>query len=181
MRRWYDKYFQKHATSFVKNIWRRVSLVYDYVFDREKCLPDRYILWGIMMFSVVGLVYATFVIQNSSKINVDSVKLAQERREQLQKKRTSTPLRNAPFAMSEIPELTFPNRECSIVDFGAVSGGKASNTESFRKAIASCASAGGGRVSVPKGTWLTGAIHLKSNINLFLDEGAVILFSDNHK
>lgn len=39
--------------------------------------------------------------------------------------------------------------------------------------------AGGGRVVVPAGEWFTGPIHLKSHVNLFLEEGAVVRFSDN--
>jgi polygalacturonase len=49
--------------------------------------------------------------------------------------------------------------------------------EAFRNAIAECAAAGGRRVTVPEGAWLTGAIHLKSNVNLHLAKGAVIRFS----
>jgi polygalacturonase len=51
------------------------------------------------------------------------------------------------------------------------------NTSAFAKAIAACAEAGGGQVLVPAGIWLTGPIQLKSNINLHLSKGAVILFS----
>ena len=44
--------------------------------------------------------------------------------------------------------------------------GKGDCTEAFRKAIAACNKAGGGRVVVPAGSFLTGPIHLKSNVNL---------------
>src|SRR5204862_1698394 len=37
--------------------------------------------------------------------------------------------------------------------------------------------AGGGRVVVPAGTFLTGAVHLRSNVNLYLAEGATLKFS----
>ena len=46
-------------------------------------------------------------------------------------------------------------------------------------AIAACNQAGGGRVVIPEGEWLTGPIHLKSNVNLYLAEGAVLRFTDN--
>ena len=39
--------------------------------------------------------------------------------------------------------------------------------------------AGGGTVLIPEGTWLTGAIHLKSNVNLHLTEQAVLKFTDD--
>ncbi|MBI2431794.1 MAG: glycoside hydrolase family 28 protein, partial [Candidatus Hydrogenedentes bacterium] len=44
--------------------------------------------------------------------------------------------------------------------------------------ITACSEAGGGTVLCPRGIWLTGAIHLKSHVNLHLAEGAVLLFSD---
>ena len=49
--------------------------------------------------------------------------------------------------------------------------GKTDCTNSFKLAIDECVKNGGGKVVVPKGTFLTGAIHLKSNVNLFLEEG----------
>lgn len=78
-----------------------------------------------------------------------------------------------------IEETGFPDRVCSIADYGAKGDGITSDTEAFRKAIEDCAGTGGGTVQVPKGTWLTGAIHLKSNINLHLEKGSTILFSTN--
>ena len=51
----------------------------------------------------------------------------------------------------------------------------------FRRAIDQCAKAGGGKVVVPPGTYLTGAIHLKSNVNLEVSKGATIKFSQNPK
>ncbi|WP_114784279.1 glycoside hydrolase family 28 protein [Botryobacter ruber] len=72
---------------------------------------------------------------------------------------------------------TFPNRDFLITSYGAVEGGKVKNTEAFKKAIQACHDSGGGRVVVPNGTFLTGAIHLKSNVNLHLQDNATILFS----
>jgi len=74
-----------------------------------------------------------------------------------------------------IPE--FQDRTFNIVDFGAVADGVTNNSEAIRKAIDSCNSIGGGKVLIPSGTFLTGPIHLKSNINLHLEEGANVLFS----
>lgn len=83
------------------------------------------------------------------------------------------------FEMPKVQVPTFPDRSVSITDFGAVPDGETLNTEAFGKAIADVANAGGGTVIVPRGLWLTGPIHLQSNVNLHLEEGAYILFSDN--
>lgn len=54
------------------------------------------------------------------------------------------------------------------------------NLQAFQKAIEDCANKGGGTVNVPAGKWkIGGPIHLKSNINLHLEEGAIISFSSN--
>ncbi|MFZ2189009.1 MAG: glycoside hydrolase family 28 protein [Candidatus Moraniibacteriota bacterium] len=82
-----------------------------------------------------------------------------------------------PFEMPAFPELKFPEKKCNIENFGAKNDGKTLNTTAFEAAITECANSGGGSVVVPNGTWLTGAIHLKSNINLYLEKDATILFS----
>ncbi len=79
--------------------------------------------------------------------------------------------------LARIKAPTFPNRDFTITDFGAVAGGQSDCTAAIAKAIAACHTAGGGRVLVPAGDWLTGAIHLKSNVNLHLAEGATLRFS----
>jgi polygalacturonase len=71
---------------------------------------------------------------------------------------------------------TFPAATFDIRSYGAVADGRTDNTEAFRRAITACNTAGGGTVAVPAGTYLTGAIHLRSNVNLRLD-GATLLFS----
>src|SRR5688572_2569638 len=84
----------------------------------------------------------------------------------------------APFPMPQLQRPAFPDRTIDIRDHGAVAGGVEKNTAAFARAIAACLGAGGGRVLVPAGRWLTGPIHLKSNIDLHLAEGAEIVFSD---
>jgi polygalacturonase len=84
-----------------------------------------------------------------------------------------------PFEMPDFPDLPIPDKNCNVKDFGANSDGKTLNTEAFASAIAECAGAGGGHVIVGAGTWLSGAIHLKSNIDLHLEKDATILFSEN--
>lgn len=63
--------------------------------------------------------------------------------------------------------------------FGAVADGKTKNTVAIRKAIAAASAAGGGTVYLGGGTYLTGPIHLASNITLYVDAGAVVKFSDD--
>ncbi len=52
-------------------------------------------------------------------------------------------------------------------------------TDIINSTIAKCSSEGGGRVIVPAGTWLTGPVKLMSNVNLHLEEGATLLFTDD--
>lgn len=78
-----------------------------------------------------------------------------------------------------INEPFFRNVNYNVIAYGAKPDGKTFCTESFRKAIVTCSEDGGGRVVVPKGIYLTGPIHLENNVNLYLEEGAEILFSTN--
>ena len=82
-----------------------------------------------------------------------------------------------PRILSRINAPRFPNQDFNITDYGAVGNGQTDCTESFSKAISAAHKAGGGRVVVPAASFLTGAIHLKSNVNLYVSEGAVIKFS----
>lgn len=72
---------------------------------------------------------------------------------------------------------TFPDTIYDITEFGAVNDGTTNNTRAFIKAIAACNQAGGGKVLVPSGKFLTGPIHLLDNVNLHLADGAEVLFS----
>lgn len=71
----------------------------------------------------------------------------------------------------------FPDKEFDVTKYGAVPDGKTDCTEAFKQAVLDCNRAGGGRVVVPEGTFLTGPVYLKSNVNLFISKGAVIKFS----
>ena len=62
---------------------------------------------------------------------------------------------------------------------GAQTDGKTLVTDVIQKAIDEASSAGGGTVYFPAGTYLTGALHMRSNTTLHLDAGAVLKFSDN--
>jgi DNA sulfur modification protein DndE len=86
-------------------------------------------------------------------------------------------LQNAPFKMPVVIEPSFPDRSFSINEFGAVNDGQTLNTTAFAKAIDACSKAGGGKVVVPAGLWLTGPIQMQSNINLVVERGALIQFT----
>jgi hypothetical protein len=63
----------------------------------------------------------------------------------------------------------------SIRDYGAVGDGKTLETIAINKAIEACAAAGGGQVLFPPGRYLSGTVHLKSHVTLFLEAGATLI------
>ena len=83
--------------------------------------------------------------------------------------------------LARIRAPQFPDRVFEITGFGAREGGQIKATEAIRKAIEACSAAGGGRVVIPAGVFLTGAVHLASNVNLHLEEGATLRFSQDPK
>lgn len=84
----------------------------------------------------------------------------------------------APFSMEPIREPVFPAQDFLITDYGAVDDGQTVNTSALARAIQACHQAGGGRVVVPAGEWLTGPVHLASGVDLHLEAGAVLRFTD---
>jgi len=76
--------------------------------------------------------------------------------------------------LARIKAPQFPDRDFPITDFGAVTGADCS--DAISKAITACNSAGGGRVVIPRGVWLTGPVTLKSHVNLRVSEGATLRF-----
>lgn len=88
---------------------------------------------------------------------------------------------SAPFEIPDFKRPVFPKKYFSIVDFGAVEGGTVKCTDAIQRAINTAAAEGGGYVIIPKGKWLTGAIHLDNNINLYLDKYAELIFSQDPK
>ena len=81
-----------------------------------------------------------------------------------------------PEILARIVPPVFADRDFVITRYGGKADVRTDNTEAFRKAIEACHAAGGGRVVVPAGTFLTGPIHLKSNVNLHVTNDAVISF-----
>jgi len=84
---------------------------------------------------------------------------------------------NLPFDMPKVQEPVFQKNKENIIHHGAVSDGVTLNTDAFAKAMDALTKKGGGTLIVPKGLWLTGPVVLQSNINLHLEDGAVVLFS----
>jgi polygalacturonase len=82
-----------------------------------------------------------------------------------------------PAILARIQPPQFPSNEFPITRYGAVADGVTDCTEAFRKAIDDCSRSGRGQVVVSGGTFLTGPIHLKSNVDLCVRKGATIRFS----
>ncbi len=85
----------------------------------------------------------------------------------------------APFDMPQLQRSGFPNRSVSISSFGAVGDGQTLNTNAIQRAIDACHDAGGGRVIVPAGKWLTTPFDLKSRVELHLEARAEVVFTDD--
>jgi polygalacturonase len=85
------------------------------------------------------------------------------------------------FLIPSLSILYAQEKRYVITDFKAIGDGKTMNTKAIQTAIDTCANRGGGTVIFPKGTYLTGTIHLKSHVNLEITEGAILLGSDKRK
>ena len=73
---------------------------------------------------------------------------------------------------------TFPEKDFLITKYGAkTTNSAAQNQKAINKAIAACSKKGGGRVIVPSGTFVTGAITLLSHVNLVVEKDAVLKFA----
>ncbi len=70
-------------------------------------------------------------------------------------------------------------REFNIMDYGAVADGVTNNAKAIQRAVDLCWESGGGRVTVPAGRYMSGSIQLKSNVDLHLEMGAVLISSLN--
>ncbi len=97
---------------------------------------------------------------------------------QNKKAKTLTGWDKVPAILEKINPPTFPDKDFSILDYGAKSDSTTDCLPAIKEAIAACNKAGGGRVVIPEGTYLVnGPIHLKNNVNLHLEKGAVVKFS----
>ncbi|MCD7907255.1 MAG: glycoside hydrolase family 28 protein [Clostridium sp.] len=80
------------------------------------------------------------------------------------------------FDMPRVHKPVFPDYTVSLTDFGGRGDGVFLNSQAFAEAIDHVSGKGGGRVVVPSGVWFTGPIVLKSNVELHLEQGALVLF-----
>ncbi|MFD0990147.1 glycoside hydrolase family 28 protein [Mariniflexile jejuense] len=116
----------------------------------------------IFKIVLIGLVLALY----SCKENTHQIKFTEIKVE-------------APFEMPAIKTPDFSNcKQFLITDFGAVQGDKEKTSKAIADAIFEANKTGGGVVVIPEGEWLTKKIHFKSNVNLHLNKGAVLLFSE---
>ncbi|WP_304235787.1 glycosyl hydrolase family 28 protein [Jiulongibacter sediminis] len=106
-------------------------------------------------------------------------------------RKTSSPLKNFlkksvypgkyEYELPTVNTPVFKKDTFDIRNYGAVSGGKVLCHTAINQAIAMASQNGGGVVLVPTGFWLSGPIDLKSNVNLHLEDGSFIQFSDNRE
>src|SRR3974390_3099709 len=88
-------------------------------------------------------------------------------------------LRSLSLPAAENEALARSDRVFKITDFGAKGDGLTVNTRAINEAVDACSQAGGGQVLVPPGSYLSGTIHLRSHITLFLAAGATIVGTTN--
>lgn len=82
----------------------------------------------------------------------------------------------APFPMPQLQRPVIPDATVTVK-----LSKRGMNTKVIQTAIDRLARRGGGTVVIPAGTWQTGRIEVKSNINLHISQGATLLFSGSIK
>lgn len=122
-------------------------------------------------FILALFVVTIFSCKNTAKENKNDSDVAEN---------SVSPWDNADEIIRNIVVPEFRDKTFNVEDYGAVADGTTNNSKAFADAITACSEDGGGKVLVPKGQYLTGPIHLKSNVNFHLEEGTEILFSTNH-
>ncbi len=89
----------------------------------------------------------------------------------------SIPWAAANKIITDINPPKFPARVFNVTRFGGLGNGVKDNTRAIARTIAACSAAGGGSVAFAPGTYLTGAIDLRSGVNLHISRGVTLLFS----
>jgi len=80
--------------------------------------------------------------------------------------------------VSVVAQASEPPRRYEVKGFGAIGDSKVLDTDAINRAIEAAAAAGGGTVHFSAGTYASYSIHLRSNVALYLDQGATILAAD---
>jgi len=84
------------------------------------------------------------------------------------------------YSWEHLPQVSSPvfkTDTFNIINYGAKTKDHTLNTISINNAIADCSAKGGGVVLIPPGTWLTGPLVMKSNVNLHVSRGALLQFT----
>lgn len=82
-----------------------------------------------------------------------------------------SPWDKADAIVQSLNPVIFPDKTYVITDFGAVGDGKTLCKEAFEKAITICSDNGGGKITVPAGTYyMNGPLVFKSNVNVHLEK-----------
>ena len=80
-----------------------------------------------------------------------------------------------------LKDPVFRDKVYNVTDFGAINDGETQNTVAIQSAIDRCSADGGGQVLMSGGSYLTGALHIKSNVDLHIDANTVLKFSTDPK
>lgn len=97
-----------------------------------------------------------------------------------QTKSLQSQLPKAPFDMPKVAQVKIPAYTVQLTDFGAVGDGGSLCTEAFAAAMKALEKKGGGHLIVPSGIWLTGPIQFVSNVDLHVEQGALVLFTTDY-
>lgn len=82
--------------------------------------------------------------------------------------------------LQKLEKPKFPSRDYLVTDYGAIGDGLSDSRPAIMEAIQEANKDGGGRVVLPEGTWFSeGPVHLKSNVNFHISEGAILRFSED--
>lgn len=85
-----------------------------------------------------------------------------------------------PAILEKIVPPEFPDLEINVIEYGAVADLNMNSQPAIQKVIDTCAAMGGGKLIIPAGEYLlNGPLHLQSNINLHISEGATLFFGSN--
>ena len=86
----------------------------------------------------------------------------------------------APFDMPAVATVNIPAYSVRLNDFGAKGDGGTLCTEAFAAAMKALDEKGGGHLIVPSGIWFTGPIQFVSNVDLHVEQGALVLFTTDY-